>query len=201
MGKLVVIDGIVGAGKTTLVNALAGLLGFIPCQELTSEDTYILLERFYANQSRWAFTLQIHFLARRFKLLTELQQQGKSAILDRSIYGDHIFAETLWEDNLMSIEEYNTYRSLYSSLVHQVKPVDLLVYLDCPLDLAISRIQQRNRGLEPGVPRSYWQRLHGKYQDWVAHYNDSALLVVDMASFTLSETNLPKLAREITTRL
>jgi deoxyadenosine/deoxycytidine kinase len=183
MGVLV-IDGVVGCGKTTLAELLEKELNLKLYAELGSQDTINLLDRYYANVTRWAFSLQIHFLNVRFAQIKEIHKNG-GGILDRSIFGDNIFAEMLAEDleeggKGMTWEEYRTYSTLLDSMLEHAQPPTLLVYLQCGTDTAMQRIDKRNRGLESKVERSYWQRLNDKYEAWFASYDKSPKLVINV---------------------
>jgi deoxyadenosine/deoxycytidine kinase len=183
MGVLV-IDGVVGCGKTTLAELMEEALDAKLYHELGSQDTINLLDRFYANKTRWAFTLQIHFLNVRFAQIKEIHKKG-GGILDRSIFGDNIFAEMLAEDLEeggagMTWEEYRTYATLLESMLEHAAPPTLLVYLQCSTDVAMQRINKRDRGLESTVERDYWQRLNDKYETWYSSYDKSPKIMINV---------------------
>ena len=91
---IILIDAVVGAGKTTLAEKLGEVLNIPVYFELQSQTTYNLLEEFYKDKKRWSFALQVHFLNERFRMIKEINKVS-SGILDRSIYGDSIFAQLL----------------------------------------------------------------------------------------------------------
>ena len=166
-------------------------------RELQMTETLSLLDRFYADQSRWAFTLQIHFLNERFKMIKLIRKAGGGA-LDRSIYGDRIFAEVLHEDGQMSHEEYKTYTMLLANMLEHVEPPELLIYLDCSVDTAMRRIKQRDRGLEGGIPREYLERLNNHYLAWFDSYDISPKLLIDTDREPLDvESNVPPILERI----
>ena len=177
-----VIDSVVGGGKSTLANKIHKKLNKKFYEELSNEDTYILLEKFYQNQKRWSFTLQIHFLNERFKMIKEIHKNG-GGILDRSIFGDRIFAELLHEDGMMTKEEFNTYNTLLDNMLEHSKNPNLLIYIDCDVDTAIERIKNRNRKMELKVPRGYWERLNKKYDEWYYNYDISNKIKIDAKSY------------------
>lgn len=181
---MIVIEGTVGCGKTTFGNFLSELINIKMYEELVNNDTNVLLDKFYAKQKRWAFALQIHFLNDRFKMIKEINKL-ESGILDRSIYGDSIFAELLHEDDKMSKEEYNTYKSLLNNMLEHITPPQLLIYLECSTDTAIQRIAKRNRGIETEVPINYWLRLNEKYDSWYNNYNLSEKICLNVDNFNI----------------
>lgn len=192
MKQVILIDGVVGAGKTTLGRILAKELNLKLYEELSDVDTTVLLDKFYADKKRWSFTLQVHFLNKRFKMIKDIHKHD-GGILDRSIFGDRIFAEMLNEDGDMTDEEYRTYSTLLDNMLEHAQSPKILIYLKCGVDRAIERINLRNRGLESTVPRRYWERLNEKYERWYNEYNYSPKIEIDMNKYDLlNEEHLSK---------
>lgn len=181
---MLVIEGTVGCGKTTLAKYLSEYTGIKLYEELTNNDTLVLLDKFYKDLKRWSFALQIHYLNERFKMI-KIINSNNSGILDRSIYGDNIFAHMLNEDGNMTDEEYRTYTKLLDNMLEHVKPPQLTVYLKCSTDVAISRLNKRNRGIESEVPFSYWKRLNEKYDEWYNNFDKSKKMCIDVNDFNI----------------
>lgn len=181
---MIAIEGTVGCGKTTLGKFLSEYTNIKLYEELSNDDTTILLDKFYANQERWSFALQVHYLNERFKMIKNINKLS-TGILDRSIYGDSIFAKMLHEDTKMSNEEYNTYKTLLDNMLEHVTPPNLTVYLKCTTDTAVKRIAHRNRGMETDVPMKYWLRLNDKYDQWFDQYNKSEKLCLEVDDFNI----------------
>ncbi|TXT16218.1 MAG: dgk [Erysipelotrichaceae bacterium] len=112
--------------------------------------------------------------------------------MDRSIYGDGLFASMHAEYKTMEAEEYNIYEDLFDVMIHEVKRPDLLVYLQVSIDVAIKRIKKRGRDFEQNVERAYWERLNDKYETYFSKYDHSPMLVinVDHLDFEASEDDL-----------
>jgi deoxyadenosine/deoxycytidine kinase len=182
--RVIIIEGQIGVGKTTMGELLERELGITLFRELQHEETHTLLDRFYSDQRRWAFTLQIHFLNERFRMIKEIRRSGGGA-LDRSIYGDRIFAEVIHEDGTMTDEEFMTYDTLLDNMLEHVESPDLLIYLDCSVDTAVERIRKRNRGLEGGIPRDYLERLNRHYLAWYRDYDLSPKIRIDTEAHRL----------------
>jgi len=183
MGKerretVIIVEGQIGVGKTTMGEAMEAGFGVPLYRELQRDETLSLLDRFYADQTRWAFTLQIHFLNDRFRMIKQIVADGRGT-LDRSIYGDAIFAEVLHDDEQMSDEEYLTYTTLLDNMLEHVPSPDLLIYLDCSVDTAMDRIRKRDRGLESGIPRDYLEHLNRRYLEWYEAYDRSPKIWID----------------------
>ena len=178
---MIIVDGTVGAGKSTLAEILSKELNVPIYFELENKVTLDLLEEFYKDKKRWAFTLQIHFLNERFKMIKNIQKDG--GILDRSIFGDRIFAQMLNEDGYMTNDEFTTYNTLLDNMLEHVRKPDFLLYIDCDLETAMERIKGRGREMELGVDTVYWSRLNDKYRSWYNTYNLSDKLSIDAKSY------------------
>jgi len=185
---VIIIDGTVGCGKTTIARLLHKNLELKLYEELGNPDTISLLDEFYRDQKRWSFTLQIHFLNERFRMIKEIHKNN-GGILDRSIFGDKIFAEMLNEDGMMMDEEYRTYTTLLDNMLEHAQSPKLLVYLKCDVDTAVERINSRDRGEESTVPRIYWERLNEKYDKWYNEYDFSKKIIINADEIDLTNDN------------
>ncbi|WP_238883525.1 deoxynucleoside kinase [Clostridium sp. YIM B02551] len=174
--NMIVIDGVVGVGKSTLMMLLEDE-GYVLFKEPVLENP--ILEKFYYDRKRYAFALQVYFLNNRFKFIKEA---GKieNAIMDRSIYGDAIFPKLLKEVGDMSIEEFDIYCNLLGNLLEHVKPPKLMIYLQISVDEAINRIRSRGRSYEQVVEREYWETLNREYEEYFSSYTISPLLKINV---------------------
>ncbi|WP_330730186.1 deoxynucleoside kinase [Borrelia turicatae] len=181
---MIVIEGLIGVGKTTLGHVLSKEFNIPFYSELNNEFTLSMLDKFYKDKSRWAFLVQINFLNERFKLIKSIFKT-KGGILDRSIYGDRVFASLLNDSGYISNDEYKIYLDLLDNMLeHSQKPV-LMIYLDCSVDEAERRIKNRNRSFETGIPREYLEGLNEKYLSWYDSYDLSPKL-----SFAYNSINI-----------
>ena len=185
---IILVDAVVGAGKTTLSEKIGEKLNIPVYYELQNQSTMNLLEEFYKDKNRWSFALQIHFLNERFRMIKEINKAG-TGILDRSIFGDRIFAQMLNEDGYMTNDEFLTYSNLLDNMLEHVSKPDLLLYIDCDLDTALDRIKGRGREMEQSVDSKYWGRLNVKYNKWYDEYNLSNKISVDAKSYHPNNKN------------
>lgn len=173
---MLIIEGVVGVGKSSLMNIMAEE-GYVPFREPVLDNP--ILDKFYTDRKRYAFPLQVYFLTKRFEhLLTAAMVDN--AVMDRSIYGDGIFAAMHHESGTMDTDEYHIYAQLYTTMLSAVQRPTLVVYLRCSVDTAIERIRKRGRSFEQAVERDYWERLHTKYETLFEHYTGSKLLVINV---------------------
>ncbi|AHE62572.1 Deoxyguanosine kinase [Borrelia parkeri SLO] len=175
---VIVIEGLIGVGKTTLGHVLSKEFNIPFYSELNNEFTLSILDKFYKDKSRWAFLVQLNFLNEKFKLIKSIFKT-KGGILDRSIYGDRVFASFLNDSGYISNDEYKVYLDLFDNMLeYSQKPV-LVIYLDCSVDEAERRIKNRNRSFETGIPREYLEGLNEKYLSWYDSYDLSPKLSFD----------------------
>ncbi|NMC28316.1 MAG: deoxynucleoside kinase [Syntrophomonadaceae bacterium] len=172
----IVVDGVTGVGKTSLVKIIAEEMQFKPFSELF-EDENRLLQKFFHDREKWAFSMQTNFLTNRFKQYQQAMKVG-AAVMDRSIYSDQIFALMYLKENYLSPEEYAVYNNLLHTLLDTVKPPRLMVYLKVDTDEAIRRIHRRGRPDEIEVERTYWDNLNQNYEKHYQNYDLGRLLVL-----------------------
>ncbi len=177
--NLVVVDGVVGVGKTSLMKILVDEFNYKPFLEPVVDNP--ILDKFYYDRKRYSFSLQIFFLNNRFRMIKEAANIG-NAILDRSIYGDLIFAKMLMEKDEMSKEEYDLYIDLFENMIEHCHPPKLMIYLETNVDNAIKKINTRGRDYEKIVEREYWERLNTHYSDYFKVYNASRILTINVDS-------------------
>jgi deoxyadenosine/deoxycytidine kinase len=173
---MIVIDGVVGVGKSTLMNILKEE-GYIPFEEPVVDNP--ILEKFYYDRERYSFPLQIFFLNKRFKNIKDASKI-QNAVMDRSIYGDIIFAKMLNDSGEMSKEEFDLYIELFENMIEHCKAPKLLVYLEVGVDEAMRRINRRGRDYEKVVERQYWEQLNSNYRNYFEKYNISPILKINV---------------------
>ncbi len=183
--ELIIVDGVVGSGKTTFMNLLKEELSLPGFEEPVTDNP--LLEKFYHDRKRYSFPLQVFFLNRRFRMLKDAGENLTASVMDRSIYGDVIFAKLLHEGGDMEKDEFDLYQELLVNMLDHIESPKLMIYLKCDVDTAIHRIEKRGRDYEQIVERDYWERLNKEYEAYFKEYNLSKLLVIDVKNYDLLE--------------
>lgn len=172
----IVVDGVTGVGKSSLVKIICEELHLKAFSEMF-EDENRLLHKFFYDREKWAFPMQTNFLTNRFKQYQQAMKVGH-AVMDRSIYSDRIFARMYLEHGYLIPEEYAVYNNLLNTLLEQVDPPRLLVYLQVDTNEAIRRIHKRGRPDEIEVEREYWDLLNQYYEENYKEFKLAKLLTI-----------------------
>lgn len=181
------LEGNVGTGKSTFLKKLQEITDvhiilepvdeWVNTKNISSGKN--LLEEFYANQERWAYTFQsIAFRTRINNLL--LAPKDKTKVIERSVFTDrNVFAKTCYENSKMGEIEWNDYTQWFDWLTESfdVKPKGY-IYLRADPEVSHERVKIRNRGGEESIPLDYLKTLHEKHDDWLLKENN--VLVLDV---------------------
>ncbi len=170
----IVIEGVIGVGKTTLARLLQPRFHASLVLEAFEENPF--LSDFYADRARYAFQTQIFFLLSRYRQqqATQLQAAQGSVIADYCFEKDRLFAHL----NLTG-DELAMYERLYEALAEKIRQPDLMVYLRADTDTLMARIAMRDRPYERGMDRGYIEALRVAYERFFQNYTAAPLLVLD----------------------
>lgn len=178
MKRFIAVAGNMGVGKTSMVQFLEHRYGFDPVYEPFATNPY--LDDFYADMKRWGFHSQLYFLTHKFRLHMALNENQDTVVQDRTIYEDaEIFATNLYRSRKISKRDFQTYMELYQTMRTALQPPDLMIYLRCSVRAIRKRIRQRGRPSEQEIPARYLRRLNDLYEDWIARYDLSPVLIWD----------------------
>lgn len=170
---LVLLEGNIAAGKTTLGKQLTAntLFEFVPepVDRWQAGFAANLLERFYTDTARWAFTLQIcAFVTRTQALQAHTADPGRVMVFERSIYCDrHVFAKNLHQHGFMDDTEWALYLHFWNHLRDSAPIPDAILYLRTPAEECYRRLQIRARAEEKTIPLEYLQQLEARHDEWL----------------------------------
>ena len=184
---MIIVEGTVGVGKSSLMEILSEELGLTIFPEPVIDNP--LLPLFYENMKQYGFALQVFFLNNRFRMIKEGQKLD-GAIMDRSIYGDVIFAKMLHDQKNMSKEEIDCYLDLFANMMEHLPTPELVIYLKTDTDAAINKIRKRGRECEQNTDIQYWQDLNREYDEYFSSYSISPVLTIDVSE--MDYVNNPK---------
>ena len=175
--RYIAIEGVIGAGKTSLVQLLTKQLNAKCVFEKFEENPF--LQRFYEEPERYAFQTQIFFLLSRYKQQQELFQADlfHSIVISDYIFDkDKIFAYLNLQD-----DELKLYDTLVTSIEKNVPQPDLVVYLQSSVDRLMTNIRKRGRSYEENMSEEYIKELNEAYNYFFFRYKTSPLLIVNAA--------------------
>jgi deoxyadenosine/deoxycytidine kinase len=170
----IAIEGVIGAGKTTLAQMVAENLGGRLVLERFEENPF--LPKFYEDPERYSFQTQIFFLLSRYKQQQELFQADlfhDFVVTDYIFEKDKIFAYLTLAD-----EELKLYETLLAAIEKNIPTPDLVVYLQCSVERLMSNIRSRGRKMEEKMSEEYIRDLNEAYNYFFFRYKASPLLIV-----------------------
>ena len=189
------IAGMIGAGKSTLAKALGEHLGIDTYYEPVADNEY--LADFYQDTARYSFAMQVYLLNRRFQQHQEIIWRGRSAVQDRTIYEDSIFAKMLAKTGLMEERDYRTYQQLFRNMSNFMCKPSVIVYLDVSPESSADRIRMRSRDVESKIELGYLQALHDGYAEFIEDISKVIPVIrIDYERFATAEQMAEVIKRE-----
>jgi len=193
--RYVVVEGPIGAGKTSLARVLAQHAGGEELFERPEENPF--LERFYGDMPRFALATQLTFL---FQRADQLAGVGQFDMFRQLTVGDFLLdKDPLFARLNLSDAEYLLYEKVYSHLKPQTPTPDLVVYLQAPVDTLIERVHRRGVDFERKISATYLTRLADAYSRYFYAYEAAPLLIVN--SERLNFVDNPDHARLLLARI
>jgi deoxyguanosine kinase len=180
----IAVEGSIGVGKTTLAKRLAASFNYATLLEDAEENPF--LEKFYRNREQAALATQLFFLFQRAQKIQDMRQTDifePARIADFLMEKDPLFARI----NL-DRDEYQLYEKVYQQLTIDAPKPDLVVYLQAPTDVLLSRIDTRGLEIERGINRDYLEQLNEVYSEFFLYYDDAPLLIVNASEIDLANS-------------
>ena len=171
----IVVDGPIGAGKTSLARQLARHLDADALLEAPEGNPF--LARFYEDMPRFALPTQLNFLFQRadqLRALTQLDLFGRATVADFLLEKDPLFARLNLSD-----DEFALYDKVYAHLKPQTPTPDLVIYLQAPVATLVERVRRRGVDYERTISEHYLARLADAYSRYFYQYADAPLLIVN----------------------
>lgn len=193
--QFICIEGNIGAGKSTLAHLLARHYDARLILEEFADNTF--LRKFYRDAERYAFPLELSFLADRYKQLKDLLP--KQELFDRKIISDYVFTKSkLFARVNLKEDEYELFQKLFDIIDLHLPAPDLLVYLNSPVAQLQQNIRRRGRDYEQEIPDEYLDRVQAVYSQFLLE-EQQPMIIVDMSAtdFVGAPGQLQELVRMI----
>jgi len=197
--RYIAIEGVIGAGKTSLTARLSQTLGAKAVYEEFEKNPF--LEDFYDNPDHYAFQTQIFFLLSRYN-----QQQGlrQHDLFQQCIVSDYIFAkDRIFATLNLNEKEMKLYDNLAKIMERDIVKADIVIYLQASTKHLMEFIRKRARKIEKNISEEYIQALNELYNNFFFHYNHTPLLVIntDELDFVHNESDYQDILYEINQHL
>jgi len=208
-GKVVILEGLIAAGKSTFSEELAEILGpetllLLEPDEKEGKNPY--LNWYYEDPGKWAFPMQIHLLATRFRMHLRAQWRAMNteyfSVMDRSFYGDTSFARLQLAFGHLTPQEFETYRQIYHSMTAFVLLPQFCIWLKTSPESSARRINKRiedreGRSCESKIDLGYLHKLDQEIANMISVLKSQGvqILEVDWEKERTKEERLPHLLK------
>ena len=173
--RYIAIEGVIGAGKSSLANRISEKLSSNLILEQFEENPF--LEKFYNDRKRYAFQTQMFFLINRYKQQQQLSQQE---LFSKYIVSDYIFEkDKIFAYLNLSGEELKLYENIFPLLEREIPKPDLVIFLQADIDRLMANIKSRGRQFEKNLTRAYLTELSEAYNNFFFKYSTTPLLIVN----------------------
>ena len=192
----VVVEGNIGAGKTTFARRIAEEFNARLILEHFADNPF--LPKFYNDPDKYSFPLELSFLASRYKQLKE--ELVPQDLFKAFTVADYYFMKSLvFASSTLSGDEYNLYRQIFYIIYGSLPKPDIYIYLHLTPDRLLKNIKKRGRHYETNISREYLQRIQESYFTFFRQNPENKYLVIDINSidFVENENDYNKLTETI----
>jgi deoxyadenosine/deoxycytidine kinase len=173
----VVIEGNIGAGKTTLATRIAGKFNAHLILERFADNPF--LPKFYLDPDKYSFPLELSFLASRYKQLNE--ELGPQDLFKTFTVADYYFMKSLvFASSTLKGDEYNLYRQIFYIIYSSLPKPDIYVYLHLSTERLLENIKKRGRDYEQSITGDYLQKIQDSYFTFFRQNPENKYLVLDI---------------------
>ncbi|MCF8331466.1 MAG: deoxynucleoside kinase [Bacteroidales bacterium] len=174
--QFIAIEGNIGAGKTTLATLLAEELNALLIQEQFEKNSFLPL--FYNDPERYAFPLEMSFLADRYQQLKH--QLSSPGLFNSLIISDYFINKSLiFARKTLQADEYKLYSRLFNIISASLRKPDLLVYLYSDIPTLQKNIKNRGRDYEGKITDEYLKKIQASYFDFIRVQTNLSVIIID----------------------
>jgi len=188
----VVIEGNIGAGKTTLASRIADQFNAHLILEKFADNPF--LPKFYNDPAKYSFPLELSFLASRYKQLKE--ELVPQDLFKSFSVADYYFMKSLvFASSTLTGDEYNLYRQIFNIIYGSLPNPDIYVYLHLNPERLMENIRKRGRNYEMSITKDYLQKIQDSYFAFFKQDPDNKYLVIDINNidFVANENHYSKI--------
>jgi 2-amino-4-hydroxy-6-hydroxymethyldihydropteridine diphosphokinase len=173
----IAIEGNIGAGKTTLTNKLAEDFNAKTVLERFADNPF--LPKFYEDQNRYAFPLEMSFLADRYQQISDDLAQF-DLFKDFIVADYHIFKSLIFAKVTLAEDEFRLYKTMFDIIYKEMPKPDLYIYLYQNTEKLLQNIKERGRPYEQEIPAEYLEKINSGYLDYIKSKSDLNVLIIDV---------------------
>lgn len=174
----IAIEGNIGAGKTTLASKIAEDFNAKTVLERFADNPF--LPKFYKDQNRYAFPLEMSFLADRYQQISDDLAQF-DLFKDFIVADYHIFKSLIFAKVTLAEDEFRLYKTLFDIIYKEMPKPDLYIYLYQNTERLLQNIKRRGRSYEQEIPAEYLEKINNGYLDYIKTQKDLNVLIVDVS--------------------
>ena len=174
----IAFEGNIGAGKTTLVTKIAEDFNAKTVLERFADNPF--LPKFYEDQNRYAFPLEMSFLADRYKQLSDDLAQF-DLFKDFIVADYHIFKSLIFAKVTLQEDEFRLYKTMFDIVYREMPKPDLYVYLYQNTERLLENIKKRGRSYEQNIPADYLDKINGGYLDYIKSQTNLNVLIIELS--------------------
>ena len=183
----IAIEGNIGAGKTTLAKMMSDEFNAKIILERFADNAF--LPKFYEDKERFAFPLEMSFLADRYQQLSD--DLAQLDLFKNLIVSDYyIFKSLIFAQITLQKEEYLLYRRMFDIMYKEITKPDLYVYLYQNTSRLLQNIKKRGREYEQNIEENYLQKIHDGYKNFINTQQELNVLVIDVSEIDF--VNVPE---------
>lgn len=175
----IAVEGVIGSGKTSLARILSEHWGTRLVLEEFDDNPF--LPKFYAEPDKFAFPLELSFLAERYHQKREMSQ--KADLFNPKVVSDYILAKSLiFARQNLRPDEFELFSKLFSIINHRLPKPDLLIFLHCSPEQALKNIEKRGRVYERSITSEYLEAVNRGYLEHFRALKAGRILIIDNRS-------------------
>lgn len=196
----IAIEGNIGAGKTSLANMMSDEFNAKVVLERFADNPF--LPKFYEDKERFAFPLEMSFLADRYQQLSD--DLAQFDLFKNFIVSDYyIFKSLIFAQVTLQREEYKLYRKMFDIMYNEITKPDVYIYLYQNTTRLLENIKKRGRSYEQNIEAQYLKKIHEGYLNFIKTQTDLNVLVIDISEldFVNNKSHYQMIMKKITTHI